>query len=436
MKPIKSQKIEMVTVTAFRSWLVILTASLVFFYTFIQMNMINSFSTVLMRDFSINAVQLGNLIAMYFYTNAALVFPAGLLVDRISTRKIILTSMFFSIIAIVGFGLFHSFVLASVSRLISGAAGAFAFLSCIRLASRWFPPKKMAFVTGCVVTLAMLGGTVAQTPMVFLSNILGGWRLATFFIAALGIVIFVAMWFIVHDLPAADVKEPETPKAEQIPEIGFWKSIYMVFANPYNWLAGLYTTLMNLPIFVLGGSWGDLYLTQTHRFITGIEAATISSMVFFGTIFGSPLVGWISDHLRRRILPMIITAILSIGLMLVIMYVKTLGFVPLIVLFFLLGLITSAQVLGYPVIVELNSPKVTGTALSIASLLIMVSGFIFPPLFGYLLGFHWNHLMIHHIPIYAWHDFNLALIGTILIPFIVSVMITFLIKETHCKPAN
>ena len=52
--------------TALHQWLVLIAASLLFFYTFIQMNMLNPISLTLMHSFSISAAQLGTLSAMYF----------------------------------------------------------------------------------------------------------------------------------------------------------------------------------------------------------------------------------------------------------------------------------------------------------------------------------------------------------------------------------
>ncbi len=64
-----------------------LTASLFFFYEFIQLNLFNPISVQLMLDFHLNAVQLGNLASTFFYGNALFLFPAGMLLDRFSTKS-------------------------------------------------------------------------------------------------------------------------------------------------------------------------------------------------------------------------------------------------------------------------------------------------------------------------------------------------------------
>jgi sugar phosphate permease len=278
--------------------------------------------------------------------------------------------------------------------------------------------------TGVVVTLAMLGGMVAQTPVEFASAAFG-WRGAMLATGVLGIIIIVLMLILLEDQP----KNYQPQVTQHIREIGFWKSIKMVMLNRYNWLCGLYTTLMNLPIFLLGTLWGSMYLMQVLHF-SATQAANVDAMLFFGTLIGSPLVGLISDQIRRRVLPMIVGAIVALGLVFLIMYHANLSYPALIIAYFLLGFITSTQVLGYPVIAELNSPLLTGSALSICSLLIMASGFVSQPLFGWFMDLHWNHTMVNNIPIYSLENFRLAM-WMMPVGFIISLILTFFIKETR-----
>ena len=69
-----------------RSWIVCFSAALFFFYEFIQMHMFSAISPELMRDFSLNASQLGLLSTTYLIANTLFLLPAGLLLDRYSTR--------------------------------------------------------------------------------------------------------------------------------------------------------------------------------------------------------------------------------------------------------------------------------------------------------------------------------------------------------------
>lgn len=411
------------------AWLVTLTASLFFFYEFIQLNLFNAISNDLMQDFNLDAAQLGNLSSMYFYANALFLFPAGILLDRYSTKKLLLGSVVLCTIGTFIFGIASDYTAAAGGRFLVGWGAAFCFLSCIRIASRWFPPSKMALVTGIVVTVAMLGGLVAQTPFAVLSHMIG-WRHAVLMDAALGVVIGLAIFFIVQDRPPNSHEEAKNQKAE-LQQLGFLRSLKLVLSNPYNWLGGLYTSLLNLPVFLLGALWGINYLVQVHH-VTEVQASYATTVFFLGVIFGSPAFGWLSDHLGRRVLPMAVGAVLSLVVVLILMYVPQLSLLNIIVLFFLIGFVTSSQVLTYPTIAELNLPVLTGTAVSVESVLIMCSGAIFQPFFGWVMSLHWDKTMLNHTPIYSPQDFLNAML-ILPVAFILGLVIALLIKETNCK---
>ncbi len=414
----------------FLAWLVILTASLFFFYEFIQMNLFNAINTELREAFQLDAVALGQLFSMYFYANFLCLFPAGILLDRFSTKKLLLFAIGICTLGTLIFSIATTYFQAASGRFLVGIGASFCFLSCIRIASRWFASRQMAFVTGIVVTMAMLGGLVAQTPFTLLTQSLGSWRYALLLNTGLGVVIFVLTLFIVEDRPpgthAAQKKDNECLQA-----LGLWRCIKLAALNPQNWLGGLYTAFMNLPVFILGGLWGILFLTNVHN-LTASQASYATTIFFVGVIIGSPFFGWLSDHIERRVLPMVIGAIFSLLVMSVLLMVPNLSFVSLLILFFLIGLVTSSQVLSYPTIAELNPIYLTSTAVSIDSICIMASGFIVPPFFGWLMEKSGPHTIVNGITWYTAQNFSSAML-IMPISFIIALIIAFFIRETYCK---
>ncbi|HLB58020.1 MAG TPA: MFS transporter, partial [Gammaproteobacteria bacterium] len=197
------------------------------------------------------------------------------------------------------------------------------------------------------------------------------------------------------------------------------------------WLGGIYTSLMNLPVFLLGALWGIPYLVQVHH-LTWMQASYATTLFFVGVIFGAPAFGWFSDYIGRRVLPMLIGAVVSLVIVLVLMYTPDLSLSILIALFFLIGFVTSSQVLSYPAIAELNPTALTGTAVSVDSMTIMISGVIFQPLFGWLLERRWDHTIIEGVSIYSSHDFLNALL-IMPIAFVIAFFVGWMIKETYCK---
>jgi MFS family permease len=411
------------------AWLICLVASLFFFYEFLQLNVFDPISQEISHDFGINTTKLGYLSSLYFYGNCLMVIPAGLLLDRLSTKKIIFFAMLLCTVVTFIFAMTSSFYVAAVCRFLEGMGAGFCFLSAIRLASRWFTANHLAFVTGVIVTMAMLGGMVAQTPMAILSDHFG-WRHAMLANGVLGVIIIFLVLLIVKDRPDADAVEQGEEEAH-LKQMGVMKSLMFVVKNKNNWLAGLYTTLMNLPIFILGALWGILYLQQVDG-LTHAEASYVTSMLFIGVVFGSPFFGWFSDKIRSRRKPMVLGAITSLIVVLVIMYVPHLTLTSLLILSFLLGFTTSSQVITYPAVAELNPIEITGSAVSIISVTIMFSGVVVQPLTGWLIQLHWDHVMQHGHPVYLAGDFMSAMM-IMPISFVISLVLAFMIKETGCR---
>lgn len=408
-----------------RAWLVVLTAALFFFYEFIQMNMFNAISDSLMRDFNIGARQLGIMSSFYFIANVIFLFPAGIFLDRCATRKVILTALSVCILGTALMSFTYSFSLACVFRFLTGIGSAFCFLSVIRLASRWFPAKRMALVTGLVVTMAMIGGLVAQTPMTLLLQWMD-WRTALLWDATLGVVILFLIATIVKDYPE---EHGEIHQQEQdiIKQIGFWKSLRLAFIRKQNWLCGAYTCLMNLPVGLLGGLWGILYLVDT-RGLDHLQAANVTSMLFLGTVIGSPLAGWISDTLMKRRLPMRVGAFLSLIVILLLLNLPHLSFMALLIFFLLIGIITATQIISYPLVAESSDRIITAMSVSAVNISVQGGTAIFQPIFGYLMDQHAFSRVHQTISTFLAADFQWAM-WLFPIGFLLAVVITFALKE-------
>ena len=407
-------------------WLVVSAAAFFFFFVFIQVNMLNSLSDTIYQYFQTDVQGFSRIAVSYFYGNVLLLFPAGVILDHFSTRRVLLLSMFLLVIATVLFGFSETVTQAALARFVCGLTGAFCLLGVVRVASRWFPPTKMAFVVGLAITFAMIGGMVAQTPVSELVQHFG--FVKTIMIdAAVGAVFFVFMFCFLKDYPKG---ERPSSFAERFSLCAFFRVLFTVMKNPQNWFAGLYASLINLPVFLLGASSADMYLQQVSH-LSLRSASLVSEGLFIGLIIGCPLFGWWSDKMQKRKFPMVVGAVLSLIVIVVMMSAPEAHFVTQLILFFLLGFFISSQTIAYPLVAESNSEQLTGSANAVASFLIMSGGFLIP-MFTYLLNRHWSHKMIDGVPWYSLSDFHHAFM-MMPIAFLLSLLVTCFLKETHCR---
>src|SRR5579872_6322308 len=108
MNPAIESEQPAVAVPRYLPWLVVFTASLFFFYEFIQTQMFNSLSPFLLKEFKISATTLGYVSSGYFLADVLLLFPAGMILDRFSPRKVILMAMWIAVITTIIFGFSHA----------------------------------------------------------------------------------------------------------------------------------------------------------------------------------------------------------------------------------------------------------------------------------------------------------------------------------------
>lgn len=395
-------------------------ATTFFFYSFIQMTL---FSTQEMKSYFSAALEItdparfGLFAGMFLNACVIFLLPAGILLDKLSVKRLIVVSVLISVAGVAGMTFTTSLKAAMFFRFLTGMAHCIAFMAPLRLAPRWFPSGKLALATGILITFAVSGGLVSQTPVFWSITVLGG-KATMILNMGLGLLVLLLVILFVRDYPR-DFKADNTGEAGSIP---FWKGLIVAIRNPQNWLAGSYIGLLNLAVLLLGAIWGTNYLVMKNPDLSPGVITSIIGMIFIGTMIGSPLCGWISDRLGNRKWSMTVGAALSLLLMLMIIML-TLPPGIMYVLFLLLGITTSAQTIGYPVIAESNDEQVIGTANGFGAVLIMGMAAIAQPLFGALIrGFGGETLVSYDKAIWLMP-----------VSFGIALLFALILKETFRK---
>ncbi len=381
-QPIDSQANSQDAISTWKPWIVCLSAALYFFYEFMQATAFNAINAPLSHTFGLSASEVSNISSAFFYAEILFLFPAGILLDHFSTKRLILIAMATSVICTYLFATAQHVWVLTACRFVTGLAGGFTMLACVRIASRWFPSHKMALAIGVITFMPMLGATLSQTPLVYLINHVG-WRAGLQYDAAFGLFLWFIIRAAVEDFPKNNQKEKQREE-NLIHSLSILSTIKKVLRNKQNWCAGIYASAMNLPIFILGSLWGQRYLVQNYH-LSNIQSSWANSLIFIGMMVGCPLLGKLSDKLRNRKQPMVICGVLLLLALLITFYIPNLPFVVVLCLFFLTGFSSAGQIICYPLIAESNDLALTGTAEGIAATLIMGAGII-QQLVGVLLG--------------------------------------------------
>ena len=414
----------------FLKWVICFSASLFFLYDFIQMSMMNAIHDTLQSTFALTDTQFGLLSSYYNFATVAFLLPCGALLDRFSARKILLFAMMLCVIMTFALSQATAFEHIVICRILVGATGAFCFLSAVVLCSRWFPSTQMGLVSSLIVSMAFLGGYLANGPFHYMLNNIGlNWQQAVFYDACLGVVLWLIMFFVLKDTPQHKYLKPEAQSQSLKATLNAFKK---AGSNPQNWKCGLYTSLMNIYIFVMAATWGKVVLTQLHG-LSDAQALSCTGIIFIGAILGGPMIGRLSDHLALRKMPMQWGALVSLGLSLLLMVqwgsmfsIDTTYWIIKSTCF-LIGVTTCAQILSYPMIIESNPSDIVGTSESISSILIMGIGAMSLPLFGWVLDHPFTPLL------YWLNNYQQAYL-LIPITFVLAWFITLKLRETYGKP--
>ncbi len=336
----------------------------------------------LMKDLDISAFSLGLMSSVYFYTYTAMQIPSGLLFDRFKPKNIIASAIVICSLGAMLFGTAHSFYFACLFRLLMGLGSAFAFVSVLVVASDLFHQKYFALIAGITQMLAALGAMSGQLPVSMLVDHLG-WRLTMISLGIFGLILAVIVWFLLN-YEKVIIKMCPQHKSEHKSWLSSIKhDLKIILRNKQNWFVAGYACLLWAPMSGFASLWGVPFLIHTHH-LSATQAAFASSMMWLGLAIGSPLLGFFSNALKNKIIPLWLSALIGAVAFFFVIETQASLFIITACLF-LSGAACSGQALSFAVVTQNNIPSVKSTAIAFNNMAVVISGALFQPLLGWLM---------------------------------------------------
>lgn len=408
----------------FYAWLVWGLAASAFFIEYFARVAPGVMLDSLMRDFNVQALALGSLSAFFYYAYVGMQIPVGLLVDRFSLRWLLTSMILVCALGCLIFALTSQLKIAAFARLMMGFGAAFAFVSALKVASVWFPAHQFGLLAGLTQAIGMLGAAVGQMPMAYLVDKFG-WRTTLFLIAAIMALLAVVIAIVIR----SPVTHQSLAKKNWLHSP--WAGLIEVLKNSQSWRNALFAGLLYAPTAALAELWGIKFFRQAYHLSNEMAAMAIG-LIFIGWAIGGPLIGWISDRIKRRKVVLIFSAFLSLLFASIILMVPNLPLMLLFCLLFLYGLANTGVAIAYAVASEINSHAVSGTSVAFANMASVLIGAGFQPLIGWLLEKNWDGLLENGLPVYSVTDFHSALI-VLLCSLVAALFVACGIKETYCQ---
>ena len=408
-------------------WVVCGLGGLFFSYGYFQRVAPSIMVAELMGEFGVGAAVLGNLGALFFYAYAVMQLPAGVMLDRWGPRRVLTSAIVFCAAGCWVFATADGIDQAYVGRLMIGTGAGFSWVGALKLTTLWFPVHRFALVSGVCTMLGMVGGVGAQAPLAAVVQ-LAGWRESLIGVAVLGGVLAATVWLVVRDEPG------HAPRNAPGPSAGVLHGLGRVLATPQVWLVALFAAMLVPCMAAFAGLWGVPYMMQAHG-LEGPQAAAAVSLVLVGFGIASPFVGWWSDHIGRRKVPMLVGASVALAAIGALVYAPGLSVVAASTICLLYGIGSSAFVLAFATGREHGPPEAAGAAMGFINMMLVTVGAVFQPLIGWLLDLNWDGRMEAGARIYSVEAYQMAFL-TLLASGSAAVLALAVIRETHCKPVH
>jgi MFS family permease len=243
--------------------------------------------------FGVGPSMLSVFVVLQIVVYAGMQIPAGLLLDRWGSRKLIVSGALTMAAGSFILALTTSLPLAIAARVLVGGGDALIFISVIRLIPAWFPPRKAPLLTQLTGIIGQLGQILSAVPL--LAILRGpGWATAYIVCGAVGVLAALLAIAAVRNSP---VPRPQA-RGLNAREVG--RSLKLVWLRPGTRL-GFFShmgTQFSGTVFVL--LWGLPYLVSAQGLSEPKAGALLSLFVVATLVFG-PFIGVLTArHPLRR----------------------------------------------------------------------------------------------------------------------------------------
>ena len=397
----------------------------IYFLVFFHRLSVGVITEDLINTFGMNATQIANLGAMYFYSYTIMQIPSGILADSLGPKKTVIMGSLLASIGVMIFSFASTIPMAYLGRLLVGLGVSVVFLCLLKIQANWFPQEKFASMSGLTSFIGSMGGVLAQAPLLAMVGLIG-WRnsfrtigLVTLVLAGLTAV-FVENRPSEKGLPEVN---PQPAKAAGEKQSLLLQMIEVV-KNIKIWAPAITFGGINGGFLLFTGTFGVSFITNVYG-LDKVTAANYVSILLVISGIACLLVGKISDSLKNRKLPMIILALCaSIGWGILVFLKPPVWF--MFVFIALMGIASSIGVICWSVGKEVSNPNLSGMALSIVNVCGFLSAALLPIICGKLIDGN----------IARGLSLDLAYRKAFIVPVIsafVALGFAFISKETNCE---
>ena len=243
----------------------------------------------LVRDFQLNAADLGLLTGLYFVAFTLAQLPLGSLLDRFDSARVNASALIAAAVGTALFSVAQNTIMLGVGRTLIGLGVAICLMSSLRAFAIWLPPSKQPMANGIMFSVGTLGAIAATVPAQWaITNF--GWR-AVFMACAILVTASVATLFFITP-PCRTPGATTTPVSMRIALSYVWRTWQARRTFPaVSFGCGILWAVQSL--------WAGPWLTHVAG-LSGVALANVLICMPIGMLVGNLFHGWITGRLREE----------------------------------------------------------------------------------------------------------------------------------------
>ncbi|MBH51632.1 MAG: hypothetical protein CL785_00550 [Chloroflexi bacterium] len=325
-------------------------------------------------DLQLTRAQVGLIYSAVMSTSMITVVIGGWLSDSWGAKRILVTTLLYTVFPVLGFGLINSLWIALFIGLLIGVGVGPFYPSTSKQIIDWVPRKTLALGMSIKQTGPPIAGAISALtlPSLALSY---GWRISIIFIASSMLLLGVITLTMYQDNQNT-TKVSTRISIKDLIGIAKNRDILVLTIWAFNFVG--------LQVIVL--SYLILYLIEALNYSENVSGSYLS-MTLLASVIARVLWGAVSDYIfngRRKITLGIIGFIATIGFFAItFVSIETSGVLSAII-FIVIG----ATAMSWPGIftaymTEISGPERSGTVIGITNPIVRLGVVIMPPLFGH-----------------------------------------------------
>lgn len=348
------------------AWVIWIIASVFYAYQWVLRVMPNIMLNDIMQRFSIDAATFGQLSGVYYIGYVLMHLPIGILLDRVGPKKVMAASILLTVIGLSPLIFADHWIYPMAGRFLVGMGSSAAILGVFKIIRMTFSEKRFPRMLSFSVTIGLIGAIYGGGPVSYLCENLGPQAVVQIF-ALMGIGLAAVTFWI--------VPTTKTPGWTAV-----LSDVKEVLNNRRVLGSCICAGLMLGPLEGFADVWSATFLKQAYG-LEATVAASISSMIFIGMCFGSPVLSLIADKVGSYLL-----TIIGAGIVMACSFILFLSYplssTWLSLSFVLVGVCCAYQILAIYKASTYVREEVAGLTTAVANMIIMSFGYAFHTAMG------------------------------------------------------